>query len=145
MHLVAGHDGHPAADAALAVAVDLATRLGAELHVVHSVTVDDYAVDPDSEEFEEQVDRNVAHERATIEDQLGGTGIAWTYHEETGDPAARLAGLAEQLDAMLIIVGSTQRGMWHQLTARSVPRRLVQMQSRPVVVVPEPARSATGA
>lgn len=138
-HVVAGHDGHPAADAALDVAVDLATRLGAELHVVHSITIEDYGVDPDSEEFEDQHDRNVAQERETIERRLAGTEVAWTYHEEHGDPAARLAALADQLDALLIVVGSTHRGMFHQLTARSVPRRLVQMQKRPVVVVPEPS------
>jgi nucleotide-binding universal stress UspA family protein len=147
VHLVAGHDGHPAADAALAVAVDLATRLGAQLHVVHSITVEDYGVDPDSEEFEDQHERNVAQERETIERALADTGVQWTYHEEHGDPAARLAALADQLDALLIVVGSTHRGMFHQLTARSVPRRLVQMQRRPVVVVPEPqvsSRSADG-
>jgi nucleotide-binding universal stress UspA family protein len=105
---------------------------------VHSVTVEDYGIDPDTEEFEEQHDRNVAREREAIERALAGAGARWTYHEEHGDPAARLAALAEELDAAYIVVGSTHRGMFHQLTARSVPRRLVQMQSRPVLVVPEP-------
>lgn len=138
MNLVVGHDGHPAATAALRLALDLAERLGAQLDVVHCVTVEDAGIDPDTEEFEEQIDRNMAHERDLIEQTLSATSCAWNYHEERGDPAVRLAALAEELDAMFIVVGSTHRGMFHQLTARSVPRRLLHMQKRPVLVVPEP-------
>jgi len=138
MNLVVGHDGHPAADAALRLAIDLGEKLGAQLHVVHCVTFDDAPVDPDTEEFEEQLERNIADERARIDRVLANAPVQWHYHQESGDTAARIAALGEQLDAMLLIVGSTHRGMFHQLTARSVSRRLVQMQKRPVVVVPEP-------
>jgi len=138
MNLVVGHDGHPAADAALRLAIDLGEKLGAQLHVVHCVTVEDAGLDPDTEEFEEQLERNVADERDSIDRALANTSVQWHYHQESGDTAARLAALADQVDAMLLIVGSTHRGMFHQLTARSVSRRLVQMQKRPVVVVPEP-------
>jgi nucleotide-binding universal stress UspA family protein len=138
VNLVVGHDGHPAATAALRVAIELAESLHAKLDVVHCITVEDAGLDPDTEEFEEQLDRNIAHERDVIEQALSLTACAWNYHEERGDPVARLAALAEELDAMFIVVGSTHRGMLHQLTARSVSRRLVQMQKRPVLVVPEP-------
>lgn len=142
MHLVVGHDGHPAADAALAVAIDLATRLGAELHVVHCVTVEDYGIDPDTEQFERERDRNVARERSSIEQVLRGASVAWAYHEEGGEPAARLAALADELGAPFIVVGATHRGVFHQLTGGSVSRRLLHMQQRPVLVVPPPAEPA---
>jgi len=138
MNLVVGHDGHPAAEAALRVAIDLGEKLGAVLHVVHCVTIEDAGVDPDTEEFEEQLERNIADERGRIDRALATAPVQWHYHQESGDTAASIAALGDELDAMLLIVGSTHRGMFHQLTARSVSRRLVQMQKRPVVVVPEP-------
>ena len=67
--LVVGHDGHASSHAALSAAVELAGRLGAHLHVVHSVTVEDYGIDPDTEEFEQTRDRNLAEER------LGACGM----------------------------------------------------------------------
>lgn len=139
-HVVVSHDGHSAAHAALAVAVDLSRRIGAQLHVVHSVTIADYGVDPDTEAFERKRDENFAAEREAIADALAETPIQWTYLEARGDPADRLATLAQELDAVFIVVGATHRGLLH--LGGSVANRLVRHQARPVVVVPDP-RTAT--
>ena len=142
MNLVVGHDGHPASDAALGVATELATRLGAHLHVVHCVTVEDFGVDPDTEQFESEGDRTIARERDTIERAMAGATVTWTYHEERGNPSARLAAVAESVDAAFIVVGATHRGMVPALTGGSVSRRLLHLQHRPVLVVPEPGAGA---
>jgi nucleotide-binding universal stress UspA family protein len=135
--LVVGHDGHPASTAALSTAIDLAQRLGAHLHVIHSVTIEDYGIDPDSEAFELERDRNLARERERIAGTLAGTSAPWTYHEQHGDPADQLAALANEVNAALIIVGATRHGVVHHLLGSdSVPKRLLHVQSRPVVVVP---------
>ena len=140
--VVVGHDRRPAGLAALAAAIGLATRLGAELHVVHSVTVDDYGIDPDSDEFDAQCERNRAGERDEIEAAMRGTGLIWTYHEQRGDPAKALARRAEEVDAAYIVVGATHPGALHHLVGgESVAKRLLRHQRRPVLVVPEPARS----
>jgi nucleotide-binding universal stress UspA family protein len=136
--VVVGHDGRPAARAALDAALELAECLGAHLHVVHSVTVADYGVDPDIEAFEQVRDRNLAEERAAIVAALAGRSIRWTYHEEQGDPAERLARLADEVGARYIVVGATHRALLH--VGGSVPKRLLHIQGRPVLVVPEPAR-----
>ena len=138
MHLVVGHDGHAAADAALVVAVDLAQRLGADVHVVHCVTVEDFGVDPDTEQFESERDRNVARERDAIEEALRSATVAWSYHEERGEPSARLRHLADELDALFIVVGASHQGVFHHVTGGSVSRRLLHDQQRPVLVVPAP-------
>ena len=150
--LVVGHDTQQASAAALATAINLAQRLGAHLHVVHSVTLDDYGIDPDTEAFEGERDRRLAIERKVIAAALADTGVAWTYHEERGDPADRLAKLAESVDADLIVVGATKPGVLHHLlSGESVPKRLVKVQHRPVVIVPPRpgptarARSSSGA
>jgi nucleotide-binding universal stress UspA family protein len=135
-HVVVGHDGHSAAQAALDVAVELAAGLDAHLHVVHSVTLADFGIDPETDEFVKQRDRNLAEERDAISDALVDAPIGWTYHEEDGDPADRLAELATELDAPYIVVGATHRGL--HLSSGSVPKRLLHIQQRPVVVVPEP-------
>jgi nucleotide-binding universal stress UspA family protein len=135
--LVVGHDGHPASAAALATAIDLATRLEAHLHVIHSVTLDDYGIDPDIEEFEEQCDRNLARERQSIADALTAAAIRWTYHEERGDPARQLATLAANVNASFIIVGASQSGIvCHLIGGGAVPKRLLHLQARPVLIVP---------
>jgi nucleotide-binding universal stress UspA family protein len=140
LQLVVGHDGHPASDSALNVAVELAERLGAHLHVVHSVTTDDSGIDPDIEEWEQAKDRNIRNERKRITDALAGLPVRWTYHEERGEPARRLAHLATEVDAQFIVVGATHRGLLHHLASGSVSGRLLHTQGRPVLVVPEARR-----
>jgi nucleotide-binding universal stress UspA family protein len=135
--LVVGHDGHPASNAALTTAVDLAQRLGAHLHVVHSITLEDYGIDPDIEAFEDERDQNVARERERIAAALASACIRWTYHEERGDPVHQIARLAHDVDASYIIVGATHGGALHHLSGgHSVSKRLLHLQPRPVVVVP---------
>lgn len=136
--IVVGHDRHRAARAALETAVGLARQLGAELHVVHSATLDDCGIDPDAEDFEEGRDRALAGERAEIATVLSRTGLAWAYHEQHGDPARALAQLADELDAAYIVVGATHPGaIRHLLGGDSVAKRLLKIQDRPVLVVPE--------
>ena len=127
---------HAAADAALAVAVDLAQRLGAHVHVVHCIAIEEFGVDPDTEQFEEERDRNVARERESIEAALRGSAVAWSYHEERGEPSARLRHLADDCEALFIVVGASHQGVFHHLTGASVSRRLLHDQQRPVLVVP---------
>jgi nucleotide-binding universal stress UspA family protein len=133
-----GHDGHAAADAALVVAVELAERLGADVHVVHCIAIEEFGVDPDTEQFESERDRNVAQERGRIEAALRDSAVVWSYHEERGEPSARLRHLADDLDALFIVVGASHQGVFHHLTGASVSRRLLHDQHRPVLVVPAP-------
>lgn len=136
MHLVVGHDGHAAAGRALSVAVDLAERLDAVVHVVHCMAIEDFGVDPDTDQFEAERDRNVARERQSIETLLRDSTVSWTYHEERGDPAARLARLAHEVDALFIVVGATHHPVFQQLVGGSVSGRLLHKGNRPVLVVP---------
>lgn len=140
--LVVGHDRCPAARAALRAAAVLARQLSAELHVVHSITLEDYGIDPDTEEFEAARDRNLAAERDEITELLDGSDLAWTYREQYGDPARALVDLADEVDAAYLVVGATRRGaMRHLLGGESVVKNLVAHQHRPVLVVPEPRES----
>lgn len=141
--VVVGHDRHAAGIAALQVAADLARRLGAHLHVMHSITLDDYGIDPDSAGFEAEYERSRRAEHDALETDLRDAGIEWTYHEQRGDPAHALARLAAELDALYIVVGATHGGgIRHLVGGESVPKRLLRHQHRPVLIVPEPVARA---
>lgn len=135
--VVVGHDGHPGSDRALATAIDLAGRLGAALHVVHSVTLEDYGIDPDVDSFDTIRDRNVAAERERMSTVLADSTVTWTYHEERGEPARCLARLGRDVDAAFIVVGASHRGLFKHAMSGAVSKHLLHDQNRPVLVVPD--------
>ena len=65
--------------------------------------------------------------------------VEWSLRTLTGDPARALAQLAAETDALMIIVGTPERGFSHRLAEAlngSVGGWLTHHQSRPVLVVP---------
>lgn len=137
--LVVGHDRHPAADAALRVAVDLARRLRADLHVVHGVDLFDYPIDPDAADWEQQALAALAEQRRRVHAALADFPLAWTYQAGHGSPAGLLGRVAEETAALMIIVGSHGEGpgaTFERLLAGSVSRTVLRRQHRPVLIVP---------
>lgn len=139
--LVVGFDGSDASAEALRVAARLATRLGAELHVLHVVDLGDYPVDPDRNDWEEQAEQTLRRHRDRVGDLLGEWDGTWTYHAERGDsPVRRLSALADDLNALFIVVGTRGGGIGpalQRLIDGSVTRGLVHGHYRPVLVVPK--------
>ena len=63
----------------------------------------------------------------------------WTYHAASGDPARLIAAVADETDALMIIVGSHGEGTgatFDRLLAGSVSRMVLRRQHRPVLIVP---------
>jgi nucleotide-binding universal stress UspA family protein len=76
---------------------------------------------------------------SAIAKTLAGTGVRWTVRALAGGPAVELARLADELDAIMIVVGTRQagfRGTLHEFFSGSVVAQLAHHQHRPVVVVP---------
>ncbi len=138
--LVVGFDRQPASQHALEVAAELAARLNAELDVVHAVDLADYPIDPDRADWEEQAQSVVAHERELAQQVLARTDVPWTYHAARGEPVHLLSAVAEERDALMIVVGKRSHSRsaaiaW--LLDGSVRRGLTDRhQHRPVLVVP---------
>lgn len=66
-------------------------------------------------------------------------GLRWSSRELVGDPALAIKGLAEKIDATLIVIGTRGRGLGESIReffTGSVAARLAHRQSRPVLVVP---------
>lgn len=72
---------------------------------------------------------------ATLEDR----DVIWDTRPLVGDEAHALAGLAQELNAAMIVVGTraaTFAGTVHEFVNGSVATRLAHLQHRPVVVIP---------
>jgi nucleotide-binding universal stress UspA family protein len=139
--LVVGHSRDPASDHGLTVAIDLAGRLRARLHVVHVVDIGDYPIDCDAADWEEQGQHALAEQRNRVEQKLAGTALVWTYETRRGDPTAELARAAEDHDALLIVVGTRGEGLratLSRLIEPSVSHGVIQREHWPVLVVPAP-------
>jgi nucleotide-binding universal stress UspA family protein len=148
-HLVVGYDLAPASQRALRVAADIARRLSAYLHVVHIVDLSDYPVDPDAADWEQRAQACLRREHDHVEAALLGHQGGWEYHAWRGDPVRLLAHVAEEHNALMIVVGTRGGGFGvglARLLGGSTSHGLVRRTERPVLVVPaghgEPRRSA---
>lgn len=139
--LVVGHSHAPASQEALRVAKVLARSLNAHLHVVHGVTLGDYPVDPDASDWEEQAERTLAKQHEQVRTALIGCPQQWSYRVARSDPVSLISSVAEENDALMIIVGTRGQGVGptiERLIAGSVSHGLIRRQDRPVLIVRTP-------
>jgi nucleotide-binding universal stress UspA family protein len=145
--LLVGYSPGSGGDHALTVAADLALRLGARVHVVHVITLEDYPIDPDAADWEEQARHHLARQRDTVTRVLADRGLAGDYETRRGDPADELCRAADEQDALLIVVGTRGEGLRvvvPRLLEPSVSHTVIRHQHRPVLVVPPPATASEG-
>jgi nucleotide-binding universal stress UspA family protein len=138
--IVCGVDGSRASRDALHVARDLARRLGARLvvaHVVHApvsapifVSAGRTALASSPAAEIEAGERLL--DRLLEDDDLDEVGRRVVY----GFPAARLADVADDEGAELVVVGSRGRGAFRTAFLGSVSSELVGVARCPVLVVP---------
>jgi nucleotide-binding universal stress UspA family protein len=131
-------DGSRDAEVALRAAADISEKSGAALHVVHVWTAampqaypalhfDDY-----SRVLEEQAGK-ILRQQAWKARAAGGRAV-WVYLRE-GEPVEEIGGLAEELDADLVVVGNRRVGRVKRLITGSVSEGVVHRASCPVLVV----------
>jgi nucleotide-binding universal stress UspA family protein len=148
--IVCGIDGSADSDAALRVAAQLAKRLGSRLVLAHvaETALTPYAfaapfgalalTDPRAEQQEvrehEDAGARLIAERAEV---AGVTGAE--SRVAIGLPAERLAEIADDESAELIVVGSRGRSALKAAFLGSVSNSLVGIARCPVLIVPEAA------
>ena len=151
--IVCGVDGSADSKAALAVAVRYASRLGARLvlaHVVEHVPAPYTAVGPmggggfrggpllpELEEEQLRAGEGLV-ERMAQDAETSDAERRVVF----GHPAERLADLADEEDAELIVVGSRGRGAFKAAFLGSVSNSLVGVARCPVLIVPPRASEA---
>ncbi|MFV0285321.1 MAG: universal stress protein, partial [Demequina sp.] len=70
---------------------------------------------------------------------LNEAGVQWSTRALAGLPSQQLADVADEVDAVLIVVGTREpglRGTLHEFFSGSVAAQLSHRQHRPVLVVP---------
>jgi len=137
--IVVGVNRDPASQEALMVAADLARRLHAHLHVVHAVDLADYPIDPDAPDWEQRAQATLAQEWEHVRTELADQPGSWTYHAWHGDPVGLLAAVADEHDALFIVVGTRGAGLaagLSRLLSGSTSHGLIRRRHRPVLIVP---------
>jgi nucleotide-binding universal stress UspA family protein len=135
-------DGSQGATLAARAAADVATKTGSELHVVHARLMLPLAVD--AVEAEEAVVRWLDDQVERIEAEGGKVTQA---HFRLGKPeegiitvAEEIVGVAEEIGAGLIVVGSRGLGSVRRALMGSVSDSVVRHAHCPVLVVREENR-----
>jgi nucleotide-binding universal stress UspA family protein len=149
--IVCGVDGSADSLAALELAARLASRLGIRLvvaHVAEPAAVPYAAAAPfggtaGHEAVMEEVELREQEGERLLEQVIAETGlVAAERRAAVGVPAERLADLADEEDAELLVVGSRGRGAFKSAFLGSVSNSLVGVARCPVVIVP-PGATAT--
>jgi nucleotide-binding universal stress UspA family protein len=136
-------DGSEHADRALTQAVQVATGDGAELHVVHVVEklVSGRATGLDAFGNESEIKAKVENQANTV---AAENGLKTTIHVVAGLSnriGDRIAEIADDADADLIVVGTRGHGALGSLVLGGVTQRLLHVSHCPVLAVP-PTMSA---
>lgn len=129
-------DGSPDAELATTAAVDLSTRSGAELHVVHvGRSLSDHAEAMPKDYallFAREAEELLGWQTKSIE---SAGGIVARAHLRFGRPSEEILDLATEIGAGMIVVGSRGRGPVERLVMGSVSEDLVFRSSCPVLIL----------
>ncbi len=134
-------DGSEHADRALRYATQLASQRGAELHIVHVIeklTVGRLA-GQNVYLNEAEINSKITHQAAEI---THGQGINATLHATKGNTnrlAQRIAEIADNVDADVIVIGTHGHAPLAGLLLGSVTAQLLHVTHRPVLALPPPS------
>jgi nucleotide-binding universal stress UspA family protein len=129
-------DGSESAAEALDTAIELARQMGAKLHVlaVRPPHVPGHAgAGPPMTEIEEI--HGSQHVADAAVQRARAAGVDAAPHVDHGPVAERIAQVATELDADLLIVGSRGMGALHGALAGSVSHALVSRSPAPLMIV----------
>lgn len=126
--ILLAYDGSDHADNALAMAAELAAKMDAALHVVHTPQLDSPPIvlgayvsqletPPTQAQYDEVAEKMIARARDAAKAQ--GADIT-AAHTGRGDPAGKVLNTAKEIDADLIVLGRRGLGAVRSITMGSV-------------------------
>ena len=144
--IVCATDGGEHGDRALARAIDLAREQQGDVHAVHVVErmlggrLTGQTIRLDESEIDDKIRRQVSEAR-----EHGVNARLHMVRGSVSEVADRIAAIADDVDANLIVTGTRGRSTLTGLVAGSVAHRLIHASRRPILIVPEFTSSAAEA
>ncbi len=135
MTVILGYDYSPGAEAALRVAIDVATRFGEPLLLVHGVAPPGGL----GEEFTAHRDalaEKVRELSLPAQEAAREAGVEVDVELVMAKPAQALVQVAEERKATVIVVGIAGESPIRGAMLGSTPHKLLQLSTRPVLCVP---------
>jgi nucleotide-binding universal stress UspA family protein len=126
-------DFSDAADNALRYAIDLASKVGAEVDLLHAWQLSAYA--SPASDLAKGMERDLSKDLEAIAQRYGAHGVTIHRHLRTGIPYVEIVEAAKQHGTDMIVMGTTGKtGLEHFLLG-SVAERIVRTSECPVLTV----------
>jgi nucleotide-binding universal stress UspA family protein len=132
--IVLGVDGSQAAQRAVPVAADIASKYGSEVIAVHVVEQQLGRGGPIGYDTTEEATRDADDAARSLKD-LGVSARAEARAALAGRAAQEIMDVAASEDAGLIVMGSRGMSDWEGLLVGSVAHKVVHLSSVPVLIV----------
>ena len=129
------------ADHALDYAVMLATKLGAQVHVVNALTIPELGVPELGVALTSTMMGSMVQKNQAALDKLVASRPSANLNAilRTGDPRSVILQAAKELGADLIVMGTNSRQGFNRLLMGSTAARVLQQAQLPVLVVTKAA------
>ena len=125
--------------AALDSAAELASDLGAQVHLLHACAVSTSAGGGVPVDLEQRVREASGARLEEWRQRLVDRGVEAEAHLRTGDPSQAIRELADEIDADLIVIGRRGQSRLLDVMLGSVAERTLRTAPCPVLAVKHPA------
>ena len=134
--ILVAHDGSPGAKKALTAAIELAKRVGAELHMISVEELPRFAASIDEvAEEKEEADHRLAPVVAAARAEAQAAGIGLEAHLVPGHVAEAIVGLIGERAFDLLVVGFMGHSQLYERIIGGTTDRLVRLAPCAVLVV----------
>lgn len=130
-----GYDGSAAADRAADFAIDLASRFGAELHVLAIARPPEFGTEVESEAMIEQGRRHCSKLLKPLRSKLEGTQLKAKFEIAVGHPSEQLLLYSERHNIDHVVVGHRGHTVLSRWLLGSVARQVIAHAACAVTVV----------
>lgn len=130
-----GYDGSAAADRAAEFAIDIASRFGAELHVLAVVRPPEFGTEVESEAIIEQGRRHCSQILKPLQSRFKGAPLTAKFEIAVGHPSEQLLLYEERHGIDHIVVGHRGKTALSRWLVGSVARQVIAHAACAVTVV----------
>lgn len=123
--ILLAYDGSESAGKAFDLALDLASKYGAEIKVLAVAQPPEFGGEVETEAVLENSRKHYHHVLKPIKERLVGSGLTHAVEVATGHPAEHIVLSAERWGATLIVLGHRGRGLMGRWLVGSVAKQVM--------------------